>query len=98
LAGYLEDANNNNPDLTESSTDSSYVTIEEIDSMGQLITRDSLVVKTIFHNDRTEKQANTIIEQLVALGVDRKKITITTEAKPEDSTENRKMLITLIAK
>lgn len=98
LSGYVEDSINTNPDLTESAIDSSYVTIEEIDSLGQLITRDSLVVKTTYNNDRTEKQANTIIEQLVALGIDRKKLGLSTDAKPEDVVENRKTLVKLLTK
>ena len=55
LAGYVEDSVQSVPDLTEVEIDSTNITLEAIDSTGQLITRDSLVVKTRYHNDRTEK-------------------------------------------
>jgi hypothetical protein len=98
LSGYLEDSLQSNPDLTESSTESSYVTLQDIDSLGQLITRDSLVIKMTFHNDRTEKQTNAIGEQLALLGIDRKKIILTNAAKPEDIVENRKTIVKVIAR
>jgi hypothetical protein len=98
LNGYLEDSVKSNPDLTESVTDSSFVTIEDIDSLGQLITRDSLVIKTTYNNDRTEKQANTLVDQLVILGIDRKKLIPSGDAKIEEIAENRKTVVKLIAK
>ncbi len=98
LVGYVEDSVKSNPDLTESFADSSLVTIEDIDSLGQLITRDSVVSRITFHNDRTEKQANTILDQLELLGIDRRKLSISVKAKPEEIIENRKTLITVVVK
>jgi tryptophanyl-tRNA synthetase len=63
-----------------------------------MITRDSLVIKTRFHNDRTEKQGNTIIDQLVALGVDRKNLSLFVNSRPEESIENRKTSVKLVAR
>jgi hypothetical protein len=98
LAGYIEDSVKSDPDLTESFTDSSLVTLEDIDSLGQLITRDSVISRRTFHNDRTEKQANTILDQLELLGIDRKKLLYSVKAKPEDIIENRKTLISVVVK
>lgn len=98
LSGYAEDSIQSNADLTEHESDSTNVSIEVIDSLGQLTTRDSLIVKDLYHNDRTQKQANEIIEQLVALGVDRKTLSVFVDAKPEDVVENRKTIVRLLAR
>lgn len=98
LAGYVEDSVKSAPDLTESEVDSTNVILEAIDSTGQMITRDSLVIKTRFHNDRTEKQGNTIIDQLVVLGVDRKNLSLFVNSRPEEIIENRKTSVKLVAR
>ena len=98
LAGYVEDSVQSAPDLTEMTVDSTNVILEAVDTVGQLITRDSLIVKTTFHNDRTEKQANTIIDQLVALGVDRRNLSLFVNARPEDVIENRRTTVKLVAR
>jgi hypothetical protein len=98
LAGYVEDSVQSVPDLTEMEIDSTNIILEAIDSLGQLTTRDSLVVKTTYHNDRTEKQANVIIDQLVALGVDRKNLSLFVNARPEEVIENRKTSVKLVAR
>jgi len=98
LAGYVEDSVQSVPDLTEVEIDSTNITLEAIDSTGQLITRDSLVIKSRFHNDRTEKQGNAIIDQLVALGVDRKNLSLFVNSRPEEIIENRKITVKLMAR
>lgn len=98
LAGYVEDSVQTSPDLTEVIIDSTNVVLQGVDSLGQLTTRDSVVVKTRYHNDRTEKEANAIIDQLVASGVDRKSLTLFVNAKQEDVIENRKTVIKIIAR
>jgi hypothetical protein len=98
LAGYVEDSVQSVPDLTEIVVDSTNVTFEAIDSTGQLLTRDSLVIKTMYHNDRTEKQANAIIDQLVALGTDRKNLSLFVNSRPEEIIENRKTSVRLVAR
>ncbi|HEU5290597.1 MAG TPA: hypothetical protein VFU05_08155 [Cyclobacteriaceae bacterium] len=98
LAGYVEDSVKSSPDLTEVVVDSTNVILEAIDSTGQMITRDSLVIKTTYHNDRTEKQANAIIDQLVALGTDRKNLSLFVNSRPEEVIENRKTSVRLLAR
>ena len=98
LAGYVEDSVQSVPDLTEIEVDSTNVILEAIDSTGQMITRDSLVIKTRYHNDRTEKQGNAIIDQLVALGTDRKNLSLFVNSRPEEILENRKTSVRLVAR
>jgi hypothetical protein len=98
LAGYVEDSIQSVPDLTEIVTDSTTVILENIDSLGQLTTRDSLVIKTTYHNDRTEKQANAIIDQLVALGVDRNRLSLFVNSRPEEVIENRRTSVKLVVR
>jgi hypothetical protein len=98
LAGYVEDSVQSNPDLTEVVVDSTTLILESIDSLGQLTTRDSLVIKTRYHNDRTEKQANVIIDQLVAMGVDRRNLTLFVNSRPEEIIENRRTTVKLVAR
>jgi hypothetical protein len=98
LSGFVEDSVQSAPDLTEMVTDSTNIVLETVDSLGQLVTRDSLIVKTMYHNDRTEKQANTIIDQLVALGVDRNNLSLFVNARPEDVIENRRTTVKLVAR
>lgn len=98
LSGYVEDSVRSSPDLTEVIVDSTNVVLEAVDSLGQLTTRDSVVVKTRYHNDRTEKEANVIIDKLVAAGIDRKNLTLFVNAKQEDVVENRKTTIKVVAR
>ncbi len=98
LSGYVEDSLQSVPDLTEMVIDTTNVILEAVDTLGQLVTRDSLMVKTTYHNDRTEKQANTIIDQLVALGVDRKNLSLFVNARPEDVIENRRTIVKLVTR
>jgi hypothetical protein len=98
LSGYQEDSIQSSPDLTEIVVDSTYITLEAIDTLGQMITRDSLVVKTTYHNDRTIKQANVIIDQLELLGVDRRSLTLFVNARPEEVADNRRTEIRLVVR
>lgn len=98
LSGYVEDSVQTSPDLTELIIDSTNVVLQSVDSLGQFTTRDSLVVKNRYHNDRTEKEANVIIDKLVAAGADRSSLTLFVNAKQEDAVENRKTVIKIVAK
>lgn len=98
LSGYLEDSVQSSPDLTELIVDSTNVVLQKVDSLGQLTTQDSLVVKNRYHNDRTQKEAEVIVEKLVALGIDRNRIAVFVNAKQEDIVENRKTTIKIIAR
>lgn len=98
LSGYHEDSIQSDPDLTEFVIDSTRITLEALDTLGQMITRDSMVVKTTYHNDRTEKQASAIIDELVALGVDRSNLSIFVNARPEEMPEKRRTTVRLVAR
>jgi hypothetical protein len=98
LAGYVEDSVRSTPDLTEMVVDSTTLILENIDSLGQLTTRDSLVINTRYHNDRTQEQANVIIDQLVAMGVDRRNLALFVNARPEEVLEKRKTTVKLVAR
>lgn len=98
LSGYLEDSVQTSPDLTEVIIDSTNVVLQKVDSLGQLSTEDSLVVKTRYHNDRTQKEANVIIDKLVASGIDPGRLTMFVNARQEDSIENRKTVIKIVAR
>jgi hypothetical protein len=98
LAGFVEDSVQSSPDLTEIVSDSSTLVLESIDSLGQLTTRDSVVVKRTYHNDRTEKQARAIIERLVAAGIDRSSLLVFVNARPEEIIDNRKTTVKIVAR
>lgn len=98
LIGYEEGSTQLTPDLTEISIDSVIIQLEEADSIGQLYSRDSLVIETTYHNNRTEKQALALIDSLVALGVDRNSITYVTNVQPEAMVENRKTRVRMVVR
>ncbi|MBX2961315.1 MAG: PD40 domain-containing protein [Cyclobacteriaceae bacterium] len=98
LLGYFEDEERSHPDLSEVSIDSVIIQLDDIDSLGQLYSRDSVVVKASYHNNRTEKQALAVIDQLVAAGVDRGVLVYSTSIKPEAILENRRTLVRVKAK
>lgn len=98
LSGYLEDSVKSSPDLTEVMIDSTNVVLQKVDSLGQLSTQDSLVIKTRYHNDRTPAEAEVIIAKLAASGIDRNRIAVLVNARQEDVVENRKTIIKLIAR
>lgn len=93
LQGYVEDSVQSQPDLTELRIDSIEYYIEDIDTLGQLFQRDTLVAEQTYHNDRTVKQAEAIIEKLVALGCDRSALTYFVNARPEAVLEERKVVV-----
>lgn len=88
--GFLEDSLQSSPDLTEVLYDSTIFTTESIDSLGQAYHYDSVVVKTSFHNDRTTKQAENIIDYLTKHGVDTGRLTYFTNSRPEAVEEKKK--------
>jgi hypothetical protein len=98
LIGYEEDSVPASPDLTEISIDSVIVQLGEVDSVGLQHARDSVVVSRVYHNNRTEKQALKIIEQLVALGIDRNRLTYFVNARPEALPENRGIKVRLVTR
>jgi anhydro-N-acetylmuramic acid kinase len=49
-------------------------------------------------NDRTQKEANAIIDKLAASGIDPRRLTMFVNARQEDSIENRKTVIKIIVR
>lgn len=98
LSGYVEDSVQTSPDLTEVIVDSTNVVLQKVDSLGQLTTQDSVVVKTRYHNDRTQKEANVIIERLAAFGINPGRVSVFVNARQEDIVENRKTVIKIIVR
>jgi len=98
LSGYLEDSVRSSQDLTEVIIDSTNVVLQKVDSLGQLSTIDSMVVKTRYHNDRTQKEAAVILDKLVAAGIEPGRLSTFVNARQEDAVENRKTIIKVIAR
>lgn len=98
LAGYQEDSIQLNPDLTELSIDSIIVQVDDIDTLGQLYQRDSLIVQRTWHNNRTQKQAEEVIRQLSIQGVDTSTIRFFVNARPEAILENRRTNVRLVVR
>jgi WD40-like Beta Propeller Repeat len=96
LMGYAEDSVKSTPDLTEVTIDSVEYYIEDIDSLGQLYQRDTLVAEYRYHNNRTQQQAEKVVEQLVSLGCDRSAFSYFTNARPEAILENRKTQVRIV--
>lgn len=98
LHGYAQDSLEVDPDLTEVMMDSIRTQVEDIDNSGQVIKRDTVLVKTIYHNDRTIKQAQSIIEYLTRQGVDQNRFTYVVNTVPLTLSEERKLIIKATAK
>jgi len=58
-------------------------------------TRDSVAIEYTFHNDRTPKQAQVIVDFLVKQGVKPEQLSITYKALAEPVAEKRKTIVTL---
>lgn len=93
LAGYEEDSIASTPNLTEVIYDSIPTMYTEIDTLGQLYEKDTLVIKTRYHNDRTLKQSEQIVNYLTSKGVDASSTTLFGNARPEAVLENRKTTV-----
>ncbi|MFZ6012885.1 MAG: TolB family protein [Bacteroidota bacterium] len=93
LTGYLEDSIQSSPDLTEVIIDSIKTQFDDIDSLGQLYKRDSVMVKTTYHNDRTLRQAQAIIDYLVSQGGKPDNFRYFGNAIPAALPENRKTVV-----
>jgi hypothetical protein len=93
LNGYLEDSVRSNPDLTEVIYDSIHTTFDDIDTLGQLYERDTVMVKTTYHNDRTRKQAEAIAKYLVKQGASESSFGFFGNAIPATIPEQKKLTI-----
>jgi len=98
LDGYVQDSTMSDPDLTEIMLDSVQVQISGLDSIGNAVNRDTLIVKQNFHNDRTIKQGKAITDYLTSQGVNQNSIMYTGTAVPATIPSNRKLLVKAIAR
>jgi hypothetical protein len=105
LFGLDQDSLKSNPDLTELRSDSLKITVpfQVIDSLtvppvAKTITRDSVVVKHTYSNDRTANQGLEILNYLVSQGIPGASLLLTHHAAPEPILENRKTIVKVIAR
>lgn len=93
LNGYEQDSTMSSPDLTEIMVDSIHTQFEDIDTLGQLFKHDTIVVKKVYHNDRTLLQGQSIIEYLIHQGATQESFTLFGNAIPATLPENKKLII-----
>jgi autonomous glycyl radical cofactor GrcA len=106
MTGYQEDSIRSSPELTEIRYDSIWTTVEVLDtayvetgdSLVQVLDtleRDTLVVRPMFHNDRTQRQAEAVVAYLERQGIPVGRLGIETSALPG---EERKVRVFLAVK
>lgn len=93
LSGYKQDSIQSDPDLTEVVYDSVAATYDDIDTLGQLYKRDTVYVKTTYHNDRTWQQAQTLVNYFVSQGINELNFGIFGNAIPATLPEERKLIV-----
>ena len=98
LNGYSEDTLKTTPDLTEETIMNQNKIITSVDSLGNPVTQDSVVVKTIYHNNRTEQQGMALIEKLVGLGVNRNTLVLSTNKKVAQDDTMKNTEVKLVAR
>ena len=72
--------------------------MDEIDSVGQLYKKDTVIVKRMYHNDRTLLQAQNIITYLGAQGASTDNFTYFGNAIPATLPDNKKINIKAVAR
>jgi hypothetical protein len=96
LQGYEKDSVRSTPDLTEIISDTTKFPVTyKIDSV-TTGSRDSVVVKTTYHNDRTAQQAKTLSEYLTNSGIPENRLAFSVKALPEVILENRKTVVSVV--
>jgi hypothetical protein len=70
MTGYQQDSIQSALDLTEVMYDTTRTTFDEIDTLGQVYQKDTLFVRTTYHNDRTWKQSESVVNALISQGAD----------------------------
>ena len=98
LTGYEEDSVQSNPDLTEVLIDSIATQVEEMDTLDQVHMRDTVIIHTTYHNDRTHKQAESVVQYLVAQGTEEQRFSLFGNAIPAMLPEERKLIIKAVLK
>lgn len=96
LQGYRSDSLRTDPDLTEAIVDTMKIPITyRVDSI-TTATRDSLVIKTTYHNDRTASQAKALWDYMISQGISADRLSYSGKALPEAVLENRKTLVKVV--
>lgn len=113
LNGLLKDSVESDPDLTEIIRDTIRIPVvdtirfaisQPTDSLSsprdsiRTETRDSIVVKTTYHNDRSEQQAMAVVYYLVSQGISADRLTHSHAANEEAILENRKTRVKITAR
>jgi hypothetical protein len=93
LDGYQEDSLQSDPDLTELVYDSIHSRFVDIDTLGQLFEKDTVMVKLIYHNDRTAEQSQSIIAYLLSHGANAQNLTAIGNSIPATLPDNRKTMV-----
>jgi hypothetical protein len=93
LTGYEQDSIPSSPDLTEVIYDSIHTTIDDIDTLGQLYQRDTVIARTTFHNDRTRQQAQSIVNYFISQGINETNLAIFGNAIPATLPEEKKLTV-----
>lgn len=93
LHGYQEDSLQSDPDLTETTMDTVYWKYIEIDTLGQLYEKDTVSMKTRYHNDRTFQQGHAIMDYVISKGAKEGNVEIITNAVPAILPEEKKLMI-----
>jgi hypothetical protein len=98
LTGYEEDTTQSSNDLTEVLYDSISSQYEVADTTGAVVMRDTVIVKSLYHNDRTAKQAQALIDYFSAQGIPSARFSVMTNAIPALKPEDKKLTIKIVAR
>src|SRR5690606_33042660 len=94
--GYAEDSVQSDPDLTEIRIDTIIYQIQDIDTLGQLYSRDSTIIETTYHNNRTDQQAQSVLQTLIAQGIEPSRLSYTTTLQEAVLPEKRRTRLRLL--
>jgi hypothetical protein len=98
LDGYVEDSIQSNPDLTEMIQDSIHTQFDDIDTLGQLYQHDTVIARTTYHNNRTIRQSQAIIDYLVSQGASAANFRYFGNAIPATIPGNRKLTVKAVVR
>jgi len=105
LYGLERDSVKSNPELTEVTSDSVKIVVpyQVVDSLvvppvSKTMTRDSVVIKNTYSNDRTANQGIEILNFLVSQGIAGSNLTLSHRAVPEPVSENRRTVVKVTAR
>ena len=56
MNGYKQDSLRSDPELTELRVDSLFKQLADVDSLGTITKRDTVLIREVYHNDRTARR------------------------------------------